>query len=133
VSTKRLSDVHEKLGNEVGKFEEYAKELHLGTERVLAKYKKDIIHQGFILNRLADMAIDLFGMAAVISRVDGLLKDKGESGASRELLLCQTYCEEAWRRIRRNSRQIDNNIDSWRKEIATNTYETNGYAFNLIG
>jgi hypothetical protein len=79
------------------------------------------------------MAIDLFGMAAVISRVDGLLKEKGKRKAERELLLAKTFCEEAWRRIRRNARQVDNNIDPWRKQIAEEAYETNGYVLDLIG
>lgn len=133
VATERLGDVDESLNDEVSKFEEYAKELHMGVERVLTKYKKGIIHQGFILGRLADMAIDLFAMAAVISRLDSMIKEKGKSKVHRELTMGKTFCEEAWRRIRRNSRQIDNNIDSWRKEIALSTYETNGYDFNLIG
>ena len=37
-------------------------------EHVLLKYKKDIINQQLHLKRVADIAIDLFGMTAVISR-----------------------------------------------------------------
>lgn len=133
VSTNRLAEVHDALKNETGKFEEYAKELHLATERVLTKYRKDIIHQEFILRRLADMTIDLFGMVATISRVDTLLKKDGEAKAERELVLCQTFCEDAWRRIRRNSRQVDANIDPWRKQIAENIYESQGYRLDLLG
>jgi len=131
VATERLVGVHEALKDEVARFEEYAKELHLAAEKVLAKYRKDIINQEFLLHRIADMTIDLFGMAAVIARVDGLLKEKGK--ADRELLLAKTFCEEAWRRIRRNARQVDNNIDPWRKQIAESVYESNGYVLDLMG
>jgi acyl-CoA dehydrogenase family protein 9 len=133
VATERLEGVHEALKDEVARFEEYAKELHLATEKVLAKYRKDIINQEFVLHRISDMAIDLFGMAAVISRVDGLLKEKSKRKAERELLLAKTFCEEAWRRIRRNARQVDNNIDPWRKQIAESAYESKGYGMDLIG
>jgi acyl-CoA dehydrogenase family protein 9 len=133
VATERLEGVHEALKDEVARFEEYAKELHLSAEKVLAKYRKDIINQEFVLHRISDMAIDLFGMAAVISRVDGLLNEKGKRKSERELLLAKTFCEEAWRRIRRNARQVDNNIDPWRKQIAEEAYETNGYVLDLIG
>ncbi|MFQ5866306.1 MAG: acyl-CoA dehydrogenase family protein, partial [bacterium] len=133
VTTGRLNGVDEALSDEVGKFEEYAKELHLAVERVLSKYRKKIIEQEFIQMRLADMAIELYAMGAVISRLDSLIKEKGKSKVQRELTIGKTYCEEAWRRIRRNARQVDNNIDPWRKEIATNVYETNGYVFDLIG
>jgi acyl-CoA dehydrogenase family protein 9 len=133
VATQRLNGIHEALNDEVSKFEEYAKELHLAVEKVLSKYRKEIIHKEFIQHRLADMAIELFAMAAVISRLDSLIKEKGQSKVQRELTIGKTYCEEAWRRIRRNARQIDNNIDPWRKEIAINVYETKGYNYNLIG
>ncbi|MFQ5752215.1 MAG: acyl-CoA dehydrogenase family protein [bacterium] len=132
VTTERLSGVHEALSDEVSKFEEYAKELHLAVEKVLSKYRKEIIQQEFLLHRIADMSIELYAMAAVISRLDYLLKQKDQSKVHHELTVGKTYCEEAWRTIRRNARQIDNNIDSWRKEIALNTYETNGYFFDLI-
>lgn len=133
VAASRLNGVHEALKDEVGKFEEYAKELHLATEKVLSRYRKKIIHQEFILKRLADMSIDLYAMIAVISRVDSLLKEKGKTKVQKQVTICKTFCEEAWRRIRRNARQIDNNIDPWRKEIATSACETNGYHFDLIG
>lgn len=132
VAPSRLEGVHAALKNEVAKFEEYANELHHVVERVLTKYRKDVIKKEFILQRIADMTIDLFGMAAVLSRVDKLLSAQGEDKTRRELVLCQTFCEDAWRRIRRNSRQVDANIDPWRKKIAENVYETNGYAFDLI-
>ncbi|MFQ5708299.1 MAG: acyl-CoA dehydrogenase family protein [bacterium] len=132
VTTKRLTGIHPALSDEVGRFEEYAKELHLAVEKVLAKYRKNIIHKEFLQHRLADMAIELYTMVAVISRLDSLLKENEMAKVERELTIGKTYCEEAWRRIRRNARQIDNNIDSWRKKIAKSTYETNGYRFDLI-
>lgn len=132
MATERLSEVHESLSDEVSKFEEYSKELHLATEKVLTKYKKKIIHQGFILYRLADMAIDLFGMVAVISRLDALIQEKGLAKVKRELTLGRMFCEEAWRRLRRNRRQIENNSDAWRREIAESAYETNGYVSGLF-
>ena len=100
--------------------------MHLATEKVLSKYRKQIIHREFILNRLADMTIDLYAMIAVISRVDSLLKEKGEKKTHKQLTICKTFCEEAWRRIRRNARQVDNNIEPWRQEISTAACEANG-------
>ncbi len=133
VSTNRLEDVHSALSEQTGKFEEYAKELHVAVEKVLTKYRKDVIHQEFLLQRISDMVIDLFAMVSVITRLDSMLKEKGEDNVQRELTICQTFCEDAWRRIRRNSRQIENNIDASRKKIAESTCETGGYDLDLIG
>lgn len=131
VATERLEGVHEALKDEVSRFEEYAKQLHAGVEKVLTKYRKKIIHQEFLLHRIADMAMDLFAMAAVISRLDTLIRKVGLDQAQRELTMGKMFCEGAWRRIRRNSRQLENNIDSWRTQISTSIYETNGYDFDL--
>ncbi len=132
VATQRLEGISEVLRAELGKFEEYAKDLHLVTERVLGKYRKDIINQEFLLHRIADMAIDLFGMVSVISRVDSLIKEKGQEKVQREIAITKIFCEEAWRRVRRNSRQIDNNIDDLRKEVALGTYEAKGFAVDFV-
>ncbi|MCG8605583.1 acyl-CoA dehydrogenase family protein, partial [bacterium] len=133
VSTKRVEGIHPSLSDQVEKFEEYAKNLHLAVEKVLTKYRKDIINQEFILHRLANMAIELFAMVSVISRVDSLLKEHGKDKVQNELTIAQAFCEAAWRTVRRNSRQIDDNIDDLRRKIADNAYETNGYAFDLMG
>jgi acyl-CoA dehydrogenase family protein 9 len=132
VSTERLEGIHLSLSDQVERFEEYAKNLHLAVEKVLTKYRKDIINQEFVLHRLANMAIELFAMTSVISRVDSMLKEHGEDKVHNEVTIAQAFCEGAWRTVRRNSRQIDDNIDDLRRKIAGNAYETNGYAFDLM-
>jgi acyl-CoA dehydrogenase family protein 9 len=132
VKTERLTGIDESVDAEVAQFETYARELHLAVEKVLSKYRKKIIHQEFLLARIADMAIGLFGMIAVISRVDTIIKQKGVESAQRELMLTKGYCEQTWREIRRNSRQIDNNIDQLRRDIAGFAGESHSYDFDFI-
>ncbi len=129
VAHDHLTGIHPKLQEAAGRFNEFGKELHLATERVLMKHGKEIILKQFLQRRLADMALDLFGMAAVISRVNTLLKQK-HAGVEQDLLLANTYMDEAWRRVRRNARQIDDNIDRERKQVAEMIYEGNGYRWS---
>lgn len=133
VSSGQIDDIHPSLKNEVANFEEYAKELNIAVEKVLVKYKKDVLNQGFILERIANMAIDLFAMAASISRVDSALNESDEDDCAKELAIVRAFCETAWRRIRRNRRQIESNNDALRREIAESTYKSNGYSLGLIG
>jgi acyl-CoA dehydrogenase family protein 9 len=132
VRTQRLNDVDDVLKHEVTLFEEYARELHLAVEKVLAKYRKDIINQEFLLARISDMVMGLFGMIAVISRVDSLIKDQGQEAAAEQLLLLQAFCENTWREIRRNSRQIDSNMDQKRRDIAGMAGASQGYDFDFV-
>ena len=126
VAHDHLTGIHPQLHEAASRFNEYARELHLATERMLMRHGKEIILKQFVQHRLADMALDLFGMAAVMARVDTLLKQK-HAGVEQEVLLAHTYVDEAWRRVRRNARQMDDNLDRERKQVAEMIYENNGY------
>jgi acyl-CoA dehydrogenase family protein 9 len=111
LTKERIPDVHHSLTNSKSEFEEWAKNLHITTERVLMKYGKNIIEKQIIQTRLADAAIDLYGMIATISRVDHSIRIKGEDQCRKQIKLCNAYTEQAWRRIRRNLLMIDKNDD----------------------
>jgi acyl-CoA dehydrogenase family protein 9 len=130
VAHDQLAGIHPKLGDEAAKFNEYAKALREATERVLMKHGKDIILKQFIQRRLADMVIDLYAMLAIISRVDTLLKANANE-AQQDLLVAKTFIDKAWRRIRRNYRQIDDNTDRERKRVCEMVYERGGYPFKV--
>ncbi|TFG94376.1 MAG: acyl-CoA dehydrogenase, partial [Calditrichales bacterium] len=102
LTTERIPTVHASLADSKARFEEWAKNLHITTERVLVHYGKDIIKKQIIQTRIADAAIDLFGMIATISRVDLAIREKGEENVHKQIIYCNTFCQQAWRRVRRN-------------------------------
>jgi len=129
VAADKLQNIHPKLGDEAEKFNEYADELRSGTEKVLMKYGKEVITRQFAQRRIADMAIDLYAMVAVISRLDTLLKSAVP--AENDLIVGRMFIDDAWRRIRRNVRQLDTNMDKSRKEICEIVYERGVYPFKV--
>ena len=131
VAKDSFKNIDSRLKSEADHFAEYAAELHHAVENVLIKHGKEIVSRGFVLQRIANMAIDLYGMAAVISRVDSKIKN-GES-VQRDLPLAKDFCEQAWRRIRREARQVDHNSDDLQEEIAHLAYEMERYPFKVIG
>lgn len=68
---------------------------------MLIRHKKKIIDQQFLLKRLADAAIDIYAMVAVLSRASRSLNNKS-STAQHEALLASVFCDEAADRIRIN-------------------------------
>lgn len=60
---------------------------------VLIKYGKGIVNEQFILNRLANSAIDIYTMTVVLSRASRSLNEKLPS-ASHEKILAQNWCYE---------------------------------------
>uniref|UniRef100_U3EGB3 Very long-chain specific acyl-CoA dehydrogenase, mitochondrial n=1 Tax=Callithrix jacchus TaxID=9483 RepID=U3EGB3_CALJA len=69
------------------------------VEAKLIKHKKGIVNEQFLLQRLADGAIDLYAMVVVLSRASRSLSE-GHSTAQHEKMLCDTWCIEAAARIR---------------------------------
>jgi acyl-CoA dehydrogenase family protein 9 len=112
LTKEHIPDVHHSLANSKAEFEEWAKNLHITAERILVKYGKDIIKKQIVQWRIADAAIDLFGMIASISRVDQCIRLKGEENCLKMITLCNTFCGQAWRRVRRNLLMIDKNDDT---------------------
>ena len=131
VARDALKDIHTELKEETDRFNEFAHELESLVEKSLMKYGKDIVQHEFILARIANMAIDLYGMAAVLSRIDTQLK-AGEPVAQ-ELPIARLYCDSAWRRVRREARQVENNLDDIRREITKTVYELEHYPSDVLG
>ncbi len=129
VAADRITNIHPRLSEEVDKFNDYAATLYSATEKVLMKYGKDVITKQFAQRRLADMTIDLYAMVAVISRLDTLLKSS--ANAEHDLLVGKAFIEDAWRRVRRHLRQLDENIDNERKQICEIVYERGAYPFKM--
>jgi len=133
VAHDHLTRLHPRLQAAADHFNAAAKDLHSAVEKALMKYGHSIIQRQFAQKRLADAVIDLYAMVAVLSRVDTLLK-QNHPNLEAEELLANTFVEDAWRRVRRNLRQMESNSDNERKRIAEMMYDLNGYrwsAYNL--
>ncbi|XP_042770756.1 very long-chain specific acyl-CoA dehydrogenase, mitochondrial isoform X1 [Panthera leo] len=69
------------------------------VEAKLIKHKKGIVNEQFVLQRLADGAIDLYTMVVVLSRASRSLSE-GHPTAQHEKMLCDSWCIEAAARVR---------------------------------
>ncbi|XP_055114570.1 very long-chain specific acyl-CoA dehydrogenase, mitochondrial isoform X2 [Symphalangus syndactylus] len=87
------------------------------VEAKLIKHKKGIINEQFLLQRLADGAIDLYAMVVVLSRASRSLSE-GHPTAQHEKMLCDTWCIEAAARIREGMAALQS--DPWQQELYRN-------------
>ncbi len=132
VSTERIRDVHPELAAAKVQFETWAKNMHFSAERALIHVGKNIIYREMIQERLANAAIDLYAMIATISRVDTMITEKGAENCSVEIKLCNTFADQAWRRVRRNLLMVDSNNDREMREIADFIVDQEKYPFETI-
>ena len=123
-------DLHERLKKHKEYFEKHVAELGTATDRAIVRHREKIIDSQLVLERLANMAIDLFATACVIARTQTLIDDCGVEQCEREIQLCDLFCVEAGRRFRGNRNMLDGReeeVDDTRRSVAAAVREAGGY------
>src|SRR5690606_29301262 len=87
--------LHPKLEEHRKYFVKHAGELQSATRRAIMKYRGGIVQRQLVVERLANMAIELYATACVLARTQSLLDAKGIEGSERELALCDLFCVES--------------------------------------
>ena len=120
-------ELHERLRKHKGYLEKHVAELRSATERVVRHYGREIIDRQQELERLADMAIELFAAACTIARTEQLLDDRGAASAARELDLCDLFVVESGRRFRAARLTLQSGQDETRRQVARRVRDDAGY------
>ena len=120
-------ELHERLAAHARHFEKHVAELKDAAERLIRAYRKEIVERQQELERLSDMAIELFATACVLARTQQLLLARGEDGCSRELGLCDLFIVEAGRRFRASRVALQSPQDEVRRRVAAGIRDAGGY------
>lgn len=113
-------------------FEEEMQDLVASVDRILRKHGKGIIGKQFATSRLANIMIDMFVLACMISRVSQSIEEKGAEAAAKEVEILNTFTFQAKRRIKDNQKQIDRNMDEEIKALAVYTTEQEKYSWDIL-
>src|SRR5450432_2178912 len=113
-------------------FESGTRDLATATDRILRKHGRAIIDKQFATRRLADIMIDLFVLASVISRVDASVREHGAEKAKKETDIATTFARQADRRIKTNMDEIDNNVDESIKALADHAFEAEKFSWDTL-
>ena len=123
-------ELHNRLKKHKEFFEKHVADLGGATDRIVIRHREKIVDSELMLERLADMAIDLFATAAVIARTQNLIDERGVEQCEHEIALCDLFCLEAGRRFRENRNLLDSreeNVDDGRRRIAAAVRDSKGY------
>jgi acyl-CoA dehydrogenase family protein 9 len=123
-------ELHDRLRKHKEYFEQHVAELGSATDRLIIRHREQIVDSQLMLERLADMAIDLFATASVIARTQSLIDERGIETCEREIALCDLFCIEAGRRFRANRGMLDSReeeVDNTRRGVAGLVREGKGY------
>jgi len=113
-------------------FETGTRDLASASDRILRKHGRSIIDKQFATRRLADIMIDLFVLASVISRVDSSIRATGPEKAKKELEIATVFARQAERRIKTNVDEIDNNVDESIKLLADHAFEAEKFSWDTL-
>ncbi len=127
-----ISKAHPAIKAQTEVFEDCTKTLASFVDRLLRKYGKDIVNKQFATRRLADIMIDLFVLASVISRVTAAIEEKGVGGTQQEQEILQVFAGQVSRRVRSNFNKIDDNDDEQIISLALHAVEKEGYSWDTI-
>ena len=123
-------EVHDRLKKHKDYFEKHVAELGGATDRSILRHREKIVDSQLVLERLANMAIDLFATACVIARTQSLIDERGAETCDREIALCDLFCVEAGRRFRGNRHMLDargDEVDDIRRSVASSVRGGKGY------
>jgi acyl-CoA dehydrogenase family protein 9 len=129
---ERMTRAHPLLSREAVIFEEFTGELAAQAEAVLRKHGRDIAEMQFTQKRIADIVIDLYALAACLSRTTRAIERRGEEGARRETALTQIFATAAQKRLRQNVADFSRNDDELRKAVASRAYADRAYPFDIV-
>jgi acyl-CoA dehydrogenase family member 9 len=131
-SEGKFSKLPEALSGPGSVFEASIRDLAVMVDRLLRKHGKKIIDRQFATRRLADIMIDLFVLAATLSRVSRAIEEKGAEKAKEEIDIVKVLAGQVEMRSKRNFHKIDDNDDELIKSLADHALEAEDFGWDSI-
>jgi acyl-CoA dehydrogenase family protein 9 len=130
VSDTLDAPLHPRLQGHQKYLEKHVGEFKRAVDEMIMKYRKQIIERQLVVERLAEMAIQLFATAATLARTQSLIAERGVEQCERELALTDLFCVQAGRWFRHARLALDareEEVDARRKAIAGMVRDAGGY------
>lgn len=111
--------------------EKHVAELAAATQKQIVRHKKEILHRQLVVERLADMAIELYARLTTLSRTQRLIDQLGADACQREIALTELFCMQSGRRFRAQRMELEGDagesIDALRRNVAATVRAEFGY------
>jgi alkylation response protein AidB-like acyl-CoA dehydrogenase len=109
-----FNGLHPELAAEGQTLAKLTKHLARSVARLLRRYKHEILDMELLHQRIAWCVVDIYAMAAVISKLQSILatmNGNGRDHAKKDLLLGKSFCHNAAERITQRLRGLFRNRD----------------------
>lgn len=126
----RIEGLPPELRGDAEVLEVYTQRLGKATNSLLQRYKEGILGHQYLMQRLANVAIDLFVGLCMLSRVRRQIEETSVTEAGKECQLLHLFTQSAKRRMNQNLRRLIRNEDSIQTDIADHIVEAGGYTWD---
>lgn len=124
--------LHEALARHGTVFERQAAQLAEAAEALVMRHRKGIVHRQLAVERLADLAIELYARGATLARTQRLIEERGIDACGHEVALAELFCTESAVRFRTTHRALTGTtggeVDRLRLAVAAAVRQHAGYA-----
>ncbi|WP_053333995.1 acyl-CoA dehydrogenase family protein [Gemmatimonas phototrophica] len=124
--------LHPALKTQADFVERHVAELAKATQQAITTHRKEILQRQLVVERLADMAIELYARATTIARTQKLIAERGVDACAREIALTELFCLQSGRRFRALRTELEGDagdrIDDLRRSVAQRVRAEQGYA-----
>ena len=123
--------IHPSLRRHAEFVEKHVAALADATQKMVMTHKQEILHRQLVVERLADMAIELYARTTTIARTQRLIEEQGAEACAREIALTDLFCIQSGRRFRAIRMELDGDageaVDDLRRGIAARIRAEQGY------
>ncbi|EQC51030.1 acyl-CoA dehydrogenase family protein [Bacteriovorax sp. DB6_IX] len=134
IGHRSISKVHPELEEYAGYFNSMLGGFSIQVENTLMKYGKKIIDNELPQQRLANMAIELYVMLAVMSRTTAIMEksDVGQAKKDYVMNLAKVALREARSTFVKNLKEMTSNQDKLVAQTAKQVCDNDGYGLDII-
>lgn len=123
-----LPELHPDVAAFAGPLPEYVAEFAGAVEWALRRHGMAIVERQLALERIAESVIELYRMAAVISRADAARREADRLVGEAHVTRARLIVDQAWRRVRRNLAALRGNLDNDLRVVAAEVTGSGGAA-----
>ena len=134
MGAKTLTKAHPELKEQAEKFSSMLGRFAIAVENSLIKYGKKIVDNELPQGRLADMAIELYIILAVISRTTAILNSSKATQEQKDYVfkLTKYICNDSGKKIKRNLKAMDKNNDKLVGKVSELVVNFGGYGLDIV-
>ncbi|MBU6376751.1 MAG: hypothetical protein KGQ59_12185, partial [Bdellovibrionales bacterium] len=123
---------HPILKKEAAMIEEFSGEFASSVEKLLRRHGKNIHLMQIAQKRISDIAIDLYAMMCLVSRVTRQIEKHGAEKCELEISIARSFFHRAGVRIRNHYSAMDRNDDDLVKFVADKALEQGACQFDIL-